>query len=347
MDEESGLARDYLEARIDRRTLIRRLLGAGLSASAAAAFVEALNPGTAAAAATLPGSQPASGAPASGGSPTTSLPIITKLHPNAGPLAGGNHVEIVGANFLGTTQVTFGTAKATIKSVSDSKISVHAPAGHGTVQVVVKTAAGSSSTSHLSKYRYLPLPVVTLVSPNTGSEGGGTGVVITGTSFVHIRSVTFGGTKGTVTSHSPTSIHVTSPAHSATSTAVIVDVVVTTLGGASATGTADHFTYQATPPTPSCSTCGTCAGCGSCSTCATCASCASCTSCASCAGCGGCGGCASPETTSSVRQAHRAGLRRPDDSLRDARSRPLSPLSRARSRGAGLRPTGTPKLPSA
>jgi hypothetical protein len=339
MSDEAELARDYQQARIDRRTLIRGLLAAGLTSTAAAAFAEALNP-TAAGASPLASS--AQGAAAGVNAPNAT-PIVTKLHFNAGPLVGGNHVAVEGTNLLGTTKVTFGTKSAHIKSITATKVVVTAPAhpaGH--VQVVAHTATAQSATSKFSRYTYLPVPTVTGVSPGTGPEVGGTAVTITGTGFSHVRSVTFGGVKGHVTHHTTASISVTSPAHAATGSDVVVDVLVKTLGGTSAAVVADNFTYQATPPTPSCASCScaTCASCAACGACGSCASCAACGACGACAACASCGGCAAPETMTSLRRARAHGSRQVADRLHDARGRAISPLSRARSRGVGLRPVG-------
>ena len=336
-DDELELAREYQQGKIDRRTLLSKLLVAGLSGGAAAAFVGALSPGTAAAATEEPGAVPAAGG----------KPVVTKLKPNAGPLAGGNKVTVVGTGLLGATKVAFGTKAAKIKSTSATKLVVVAPAGTGTVDVVVTTAKGKSATGTHSKYTYVHAPVVTAVSPNHGTEHGGTTVLIAGKNLSHLRSVTFGTATATVSASTATSVTVKSPAHALTSTAVKVDIRVKTAGGMSAITAADKFTYKAgaptpptptptpTPPTPtptpSCSSCG-CSSCGcGCSSCG-CSFCASCSSCC-------CGGCALPDTTTSVRKA-RAGVRSPDK-LFDARGKGLSPLSRSRSRGAALRPMNT------
>ena len=71
------------------------------------------------------------------------------------------------------------------------------------------------------------LPVITDISPCFGPTAGGTSVTIAGTNLSGATSVAFGGTAGTVTSNSATSIVVTSPAKSAG----LTDVSVTTTAG--------------------------------------------------------------------------------------------------------------------
>ena len=90
-----------------------------------------------------------------------------------------------------------------------------------------------------------PAPVVTGVSPATGSTLGGDAVTITGTGFNGVTNVYFGITDVTsFTSVSYTQIVLNSPSHGEG----LVDVRVKTPGGTSAVVTADHFTYVT--PTP-------------------------------------------------------------------------------------------------
>jgi hypothetical protein len=83
-----------------------------------------------------------------------------------------------------------------------------------------------------------PRPVVTAVSPTSGSTAGGTGVTITGTNFTGATAVMFGLNGALFMTSSATSITATSPAG-----AGIVDVRVITPAGTSATSSADLFTY--------------------------------------------------------------------------------------------------------
>lgn len=85
-----------------------------------------------------------------------------------------------------------------------------------------------------------PPPIVTAVSPASGSRTGGTTVTISGKHFTGATSVTWGGTGVAFTVLSDTSIRVTAPAGTA---GRVVDIVVTTEGGSSPITPADQFRY--------------------------------------------------------------------------------------------------------
>ena len=88
-----------------------------------------------------------------------------------------------------------------------------------------------------------PLPKLFSVSPNAGSFKGNTTVTIAGSDLTGATSVSFGATAATsFTVDSDTQITATAPPATAPG---IVDVVVTTLAGTTATGAADQFSYRA------------------------------------------------------------------------------------------------------
>ncbi len=84
--------------------------------------------------------------------PVLQVPMVTGLRPNSGN--EGTTVYIYGTNLSGATSVSFGGAAATIMSVSSNEIIVTAPAGSGTVDVTVTTAAGTSATSSADQFTY-------------------------------------------------------------------------------------------------------------------------------------------------------------------------------------------------
>ena len=93
-----------------------------------------------------------------------------------------------------------------------------------------------------------PVPVITSISRTGGPLAGGTQVTITGTGFSTVTHVKFGTTTGTtINVLSPTQLIVKSPAHAAST----VGISVTTLGGTSATTSADIFQYSAYVPSVS------------------------------------------------------------------------------------------------
>lgn len=173
----------------------------------------------------------------------TAVPVITSLTPTSGGTGGTTYVTITGANFLGTTSVTFGGTAATFFSVvSATTLTVYTPAhAAGTVDVRITNAAGTSvDAGAADDFTYIGTgPVVSSISPTSGPTTGGTTVTIIGSGFTGTTSVTFGGTAATFTVNSSTSITATSPAHSAGT----VDVIVTSPAGTSPNTTADNFTY--------------------------------------------------------------------------------------------------------
>ena len=89
-------------------------------------------------------------------------------------------------------------------------------------------------------------PAVTKVAPHEGPTKGSTKVTITGTGFTGATEVKFGSVEAkSFAVGSATSITAESPAGSAGT----VNVTVTTVGGKSATSSADDFTYVAAPTT--------------------------------------------------------------------------------------------------
>lgn len=87
---------------------------------------------------------------------------------------------------------------------------------------------------------YVPVPVVSGVSPSAGPAAGGTSLTITGSGFSRATSVDFGaGDPASFSVLSDTEIVATSPVGSGT-----VDITVISPGGTSSTGLADQFTYQ-------------------------------------------------------------------------------------------------------
>jgi hypothetical protein len=82
----------------------------------------------------------------------TTPPVVNGITPTSGAPAGGNPVEVVGTGLCGVTSVTFGGTPGTDLSVNSACtiITVDAPAGSGTVAVVVNGpgGAGVSPTSY-------------------------------------------------------------------------------------------------------------------------------------------------------------------------------------------------------
>jgi uncharacterized protein YegL len=83
-------------------------------------------------------------------------PIVTSLSQTAGTYVGGNTLTINGQYLNDAQNVTFGGVPAVVVSVTDSAITVKAPAGTNgqTVDVVVTTLGGTSPITSADQYKY-------------------------------------------------------------------------------------------------------------------------------------------------------------------------------------------------
>jgi hypothetical protein len=177
-----------------------------------------------------------------------SAPTVTGVSPNTGTTAGGGTVTITGTNFTGATAVSFGAVAAASFTVnSATSITATAPPeSAGTVDVTVTTAGGTSATSAAYHFTVTAAsaPVVGGVTASSGDAAGGSVVTVTGSGFTGATAVSFGTTPATdFTVLSDNALTAVVPAGAAGT----VDVTVTTYAGTSATGSADHFTYTASP----------------------------------------------------------------------------------------------------
>jgi alpha-tubulin suppressor-like RCC1 family protein len=77
----------------------------------------------------------------------TPVPKITGLLPKIGPVTGGTLVTITGTGFAGVSHVMFGSNEATVKSSSETSITVESPPGTGTAYVTVTSPNGTSPAS--------------------------------------------------------------------------------------------------------------------------------------------------------------------------------------------------------
>jgi hypothetical protein len=169
-------------------------------------------------------------------------PTVGGVSPTSGPTAGGTAVTLTGRNFASGATVTFGGAAATSGMVvSATQITAKTPPhAQGSVNVTV-TNPGAQSGTLAEGFAFVALaPVVTSVSPNTGTTTGGTRVTLAGKNFVSGARVTFNGAAATsVVVASATQITASTPPHKPGG----VTIVVTNLGGQSGT-LASGFTYH-------------------------------------------------------------------------------------------------------
>ncbi len=127
---------------------------------------------------------------------STPGPTITGISPSQG-LLGGTDVTIYGTNLQNATQVSFGSlGDGTIQPGSDGPFSlvVETPiellASPATVNVEVQTPQGAFILE--DGFTFLPPPIITSVSPQTGPGGGNEIVELQGTNLNGVTSVYFG-----------------------------------------------------------------------------------------------------------------------------------------------------------
>ena len=171
---------------------------------------------------------------------TADIIYISSVTPNSGATAGGTAITITGANLTGATSVTIGGVAATnVVVLSSTSITAVTPAGTvGAASVAVTTPNGTATASNA--FIYFALPMISSVSPVTGSTVGGTPFTITGATLTGATSVTIGGVAATnVVVLSSTTITAVTPA----GTVGAASVAVTTPGG-TATAT-NGFLYIA------------------------------------------------------------------------------------------------------
>lgn len=176
-------------------------------------------------------------------------PTITKISPSAASYKGGTKVTITGTSFKRVTSVLFdGKAGTKLKVVSATKLTVQVPKhAPSTVDVRVITRYGRSPVGDQTKFVYLGKPVITGISPATGTTLGGTSVHITGTGLTGTTRILFGTTKTTAGLKvvSDRELTVIAPRHAAGQ----VNVRAVNSRGTSPATAAGRYTYQ-TPAVP-------------------------------------------------------------------------------------------------
>jgi hypothetical protein len=132
-------------------------------------------------------------------------PTITSVTPSTSTPAGGTIVTIRGSNFEDPVRVLFGTREATVISSSPTEIRVVVPSITLTtaeqmreVNIIVISRAGTpgeETATAPSPFRYeleLLTPTAFSVSPSSGTNDGGTRIVIFGEGFQAPTRVFFG-----------------------------------------------------------------------------------------------------------------------------------------------------------
>src|SRR5229473_195125 len=136
-------------------------------------------------------------------------PVVRALSPTSGPIDGGTRIVIIGDAFEAPIQVFFGSAQATVLSVTFHEVDVISPTardtnpnGSGTVlgpvDIKVVDVNSGKSTVVTGGFRYVNKMQITSVSPTFGSALGGTDITIDGTGFTSGATVDVGGFRASV-----------------------------------------------------------------------------------------------------------------------------------------------------
>lgn len=179
-------------------------------------------------------------------------PKIEKLSPHKGSAAGGTTVTITGSNYYSAggielQAVKFGSTNAASfeRVVVKGKAAIKAispPMTGGTVDVTLTTQGGTSA--HLKADQFKSAPVVSGVTPSSGSRAGGASVTVTGAGFAlgSATQIKFGTTKvRSLNCPTTTECIVVVPPRAPG----VVDVKVTANKSSSAKNApADQFTYE-------------------------------------------------------------------------------------------------------
>lgn len=130
-------------------------------------------------------------------------PTITQLTPAAGATAGGSAITISGSSFGVTGTATLGGAPITVSGWTHTTIFGTVPPGQGvSVPLVVTTGAQSGTNNSFS---YNP-PIVTGLTPTSGTTAGNTALTLTGINFGTNGTVTLGGVSCTVSNWTQTNV---------------------------------------------------------------------------------------------------------------------------------------------
>ena len=146
-------------------------------------------------------------------------PTITLFTPATG--GAGTEVAITGTGFGGATALLFSGASTPFTVVSPTQIVAAVPPGVSSGRIVVSTPGGTASRS---RFRVIPIPTITSVTPQAG--GTGTKVKIKGMHFSNATAVTFNGSPAAFTVTNSSLIKATIPAGVTTG-----QLTVTTPGG--------------------------------------------------------------------------------------------------------------------
>jgi Domain of unknown function DUF11/IPT/TIG domain len=171
-------------------------------------------------------------------------PTVTLIAPSSGPANFTQTVTVNGTGFVSGATVKFGTVPATnVTWISASSLQMTAPAQAASTVSVTVTNPGGQAGVLASGYAYLPAPVISSLSPVSGTTAGGDLVTISGSGFAPNATITIGGaSRSQVTVVSSTQITFRTVWHAPG----VVTVLVSNPGGGT-TSPGGTFSYLASP----------------------------------------------------------------------------------------------------
>jgi hypothetical protein len=180
-------------------------------------------------------------------------PTATTLDPDSGPI-GGTTVTIRGSGFVDPMDVLFGGVPSPdVRVVSGTEITALAPAVSAAVNnvvVAVRNPADQQFAVADERFSYFvpvePAPALIAVTPASGSQAGGTSVMVQGANFVDGAIVIFGGALASTTFVDANRLDAVAPA---SPLAGAVDVSVRNPDAQTGTLTS-AFSYEPAPPAP-------------------------------------------------------------------------------------------------
>ncbi|MGQ0612953.1 MAG: IPT/TIG domain-containing protein [Planctomycetaceae bacterium] len=128
-------------------------------------------------------------------------PVLSDLCPKSGPVAGGNRVLVIGANFDTDTRVRFGAAFSTdVQYVHAGLLIAVVPpgGGPGAESVTVLDGADASASILYARTATPPArcPTLGALAPDEGSSTGGYSILAYGIDFTPTTQVEFGVSSG-------------------------------------------------------------------------------------------------------------------------------------------------------
>ena len=124
----------------------------------------------------------------------SAAPFVVSCSPAVGYMGGGNTVTITGSNFDNGSTVTVGGTPASVTYLSPTSLRIITPAGTAGPADIVVTNLDTQTGTGAGIFTYSPYmtPLVSSVSPNTGTTPGGQDITVTGANFVNGCTVMIG-----------------------------------------------------------------------------------------------------------------------------------------------------------